>query len=89
MYFMSDQQFKTGISITAITEEEVSVMQCKSFTIYEDRNMCIQLSRGTKQLFLYRVEPLRNSYLRYIGNGKYLADGVKIISQEVPIVSYK
>ena len=89
MYFMSDQQFKIGVSVTAITEEEVSVMQCKSFAIYEDRNKCIELSRGTKRLFLYRVEPLRNSYLRYIGNGKYLADGVKIIAQEEPIVSYK
>lgn len=90
MYFTSDQQFKTGISVTAITEEEVSIMQCKSFVIYEDRDKCIELSRGTKKgLFLYRVEPLRDSYLRYIGDGRYLADGVRIIDQEQPIVSYK
>lgn len=89
MYFMSSEKLKVGVSITAITEEICSVMQCKWFKIFEDKNNCIECNKGTRVLYLYKVEPLRNSYLRYISNGKYLAEGVKILAEEVPIVSYK
>lgn len=88
MYFMTTEKLKVGVSITAITEEECSIMQCKWFKIFEDRNNCIECNKGAKILYLYKVEPLRNSYLRYIGNGKYLAEGVKILAEEAPIISH-
>ena len=88
MYFMCAEKLKVGVSITAVTEEECSIMQCKWFKIFEDKNNCIESNRGTRVLYLYKVEPLRNSYLRYIGNGKYLAEGVKILAEEAPIISH-
>lgn len=88
MYFMCTEKLKVGVSITAITEEDCSIMQCKWFKIFEGKNNCIECNRGTRQLYLYKVEPLRNSYLRCIGSGKYLAEGVKILAEETPIISH-
>lgn len=88
MYFMCTEKLKVGVSITAVAEEECSLMQCKYFRIFEDRNNCIECNKGTRVLYLYKVEPLRNSHLRYMGNGKYLAEGVKILAEETPIISH-